>query len=162
MNILDMGGISRWLERRTRDWKVAGSNSCWSGGRIFFSRVDFLCWLLLRYPFHTRVTAVKDPGHSAESAYGTLQLNTHAPYVCGFAWSDMVHVYMVYTDLAEATAVLRCTSHASAVSTPLKWKQKTNKNRYKKLVTHVEPLSIAVSLLENRKIALYTSDQQQQ
>ena len=51
-------GIAQWLERRTRDWKVAGSNPCWSGGRIFFSRVDFLCWLLFRYPFHPCVTTV--------------------------------------------------------------------------------------------------------
>ena len=51
-------GIAQWLERRTRDRKVAGSNPCWSGGRIFFSRVNFLCWLLFRYPFHPRVTAV--------------------------------------------------------------------------------------------------------
>ena len=50
--------IAQWLERRTRDRKVAGSNPCWSGGRIFFSRVNFLCWLLFRYPFHPRVTAV--------------------------------------------------------------------------------------------------------
>ena len=39
-------GIAQWLEHRTRDWKVAGSNPCWNGRRIFFSRVDFLCWLL--------------------------------------------------------------------------------------------------------------------
>ena len=51
-------GIAQWLERRTRDWKVAGSNPCWNGGRIFFSRVDFLFWLLFRYPFHPRVTTV--------------------------------------------------------------------------------------------------------
>ena len=51
-------GIAQWLERRTRDWKVAGSNPCRSGGIIFFSRVDFLCWLLFRYPFHPRVTTV--------------------------------------------------------------------------------------------------------
>ena len=42
----DLSGIAQWLERQTRDWKVAGSNPCWSGGRIFFSRVDFLCWLI--------------------------------------------------------------------------------------------------------------------
>ena len=36
-------GIAQWLERRIRDLKVAGSNPCRSGGRIFFSRVDFLC-----------------------------------------------------------------------------------------------------------------------
>ena len=51
-------GIAQWLEHRTRDSKVAGSNPCWNGGRIFFSRVDFLCWLLFRYPFHPRVTTV--------------------------------------------------------------------------------------------------------
>ena len=28
---------------------------------------------------------VKDPGHSARSAGGRLQLNTHAHYVCSFA-----------------------------------------------------------------------------
>ena len=28
---------------------------------------------------------VKDPGHSAKSAGDRLQLNTHTPYVCGFA-----------------------------------------------------------------------------
>ena len=55
----EMGaGIAQWLEHRTRDWKVAGSNPCWNGGRIFFSRVDFLCWLLFQYPFHPRVTTV--------------------------------------------------------------------------------------------------------
>ena len=51
-------GIAQWLERRTRDRKVAGSNPCRSDGRIFFSRVNFLCWLLFRYPFQPRVTAV--------------------------------------------------------------------------------------------------------
>ena len=35
-------GIAQWLERRTRDRKVAGSIPCWSVGRIFFSRVNFL------------------------------------------------------------------------------------------------------------------------
>ena len=35
-------GVVQWLERRTRDRKVAGSNPCWSDGRIFFSRVNFL------------------------------------------------------------------------------------------------------------------------
>ena len=57
--IMSLGaGIAPWLEHQTRDWKVAGSNPCWNGGRIFFSRVDFLCWLLFRYPFHPRVTTV--------------------------------------------------------------------------------------------------------
>ena len=58
LKMLTGAGIAQWLEHRTRDWKVAGSNPCWNGGRIFFSRVDFLCWLLFRYPFHPRVTTV--------------------------------------------------------------------------------------------------------
>ena len=36
-------GIAQWSERRTRDRKVAGSSSGRTGGRIFFSRVNFLC-----------------------------------------------------------------------------------------------------------------------
>ena len=45
-----------WLERQTRDQKVPGSSPRKNGGRIFFSRVNFLCWLLFRYPFHPRVS----------------------------------------------------------------------------------------------------------
>ena len=44
--------------RRTRDQKVAGSNPCRIGGIILFSWVNYLCFLLFRYPFHPRVTAV--------------------------------------------------------------------------------------------------------
>ena len=39
-------GVACWLERRTRDRKVANSCPGRSGGRIFFSRVHFLCGLL--------------------------------------------------------------------------------------------------------------------
>ena len=46
-----------WGERRTRDWKVAGSNPCWSGGWIFFSRVKFLLTLISVSVPH-RVTTV--------------------------------------------------------------------------------------------------------
>ena len=55
---LSASGIAQWLKRWTRDWKVAGSNPCRSSRRIFFSRVDFLCWLLLWYLFHSCVTTV--------------------------------------------------------------------------------------------------------
>ena len=51
-------GIAQWLEHWTHGWKVKGLNPCRSGGRIFFSRVNFLCWLLCWYPFHPRVTTV--------------------------------------------------------------------------------------------------------
>ena len=58
---------------------------------------------------------VKDPGHSANNAGGRLQQNTHAPYISGFAWSEMVHGCMVYTEHSEMAAVARGTSHVSAV-----------------------------------------------
>ena len=44
-------GVSRdssVVERRTRD-KIAGTRPDRSGGRIFASRVNFLCWLLFPY-----------------------------------------------------------------------------------------------------------------
>ena len=36
-------GIACWLERRTRDQKIANSNPGRSGGRNFFLRVNFVC-----------------------------------------------------------------------------------------------------------------------
>ena len=79
--ILPGARIACWSERRTRDRKVASSNPGRSGGRIFFSRVNFACWLL----FGVRSTPVlpqwhvKDPSHSAKSAGGRLHINTHTP-----------------------------------------------------------------------------------
>ena len=40
---LHLSGIACWLERRTRDREVASSNPGRSGGKIFFSRVNFVC-----------------------------------------------------------------------------------------------------------------------
>ena len=57
-------------ERRTRDRKVASSNPGRSSGRIFFSRLNFVCWL----SFGVRSTPVlpqwhvKDPGNSAKKS----------------------------------------------------------------------------------------------
>ena len=70
-----------WFERRTRDQKVARSNPGRSGGRIFFSGVNFVCWLL--FGVHSTLVLlqwhIKDPGHSAKSAGGRSHLNTHTP-----------------------------------------------------------------------------------
>ena len=52
-------GDSSVVERWTRDRKVSGSSPGRSGGIFFFSRVNFLRWLLFRYPFHPRVAAKK-------------------------------------------------------------------------------------------------------
>ena len=106
----------------------------WLKGRGFKSLQE-QCWLLFQYLFHPCVTAVarKRSQSFFQSAGGKLQLNTLAPYVCGFAWSDMVHGYMVYTERAEMTAVSCGTSHVSTVGTPLQWIfENAYKNRKKK------------------------------
>ncbi len=125
-------GIAQWLERRTRDWKVAGSNPCWSGGRIFFSRVDFLCWLLFRYPFHPRVTAVARKRSRSFCQKCRWQVTAKHAYTLRM-WLCMkwhgAWLYGVHRTCAETAAVSCGTSHASAVSTPLRWIFK--KTRYK-------------------------------
>ena len=100
-----------------------------------------------KYTWQQRRSDVNGPRHSAKSAGGRLQLNMHAPYICGFAWSDVVHGCMVCTERAEMAAVSCGTSHASAVSTPLRWILKKKKKQYKKLFTRVKSHASAVSLL---------------
>ena len=81
-----------------------------------------------------RVTAVKDPGHSARSAGGRLQPLKHA-YTLRMWLCMKLHgawLYGVHRICAETAAVSCGSSHASAVSTPLWWifkKQKQNKKR---------------------------------
>ena len=143
----------QWLERRTRDWKVAGSSPCRSGGRIFFSRVHFLCWLLFRYPFRPRVTAAarKRSRSFCQSAGGRLQLNTHAPYVCGFAWSDMVHGCMVYTmDLCMYRSMVY-TERAEGGSS-FTWHQLCQRCKY---------TCERIESARERRLALYKSYQEQ-
>ena len=61
-------------------------------------------------------------------------------------------VHGTLTERAEMDAVSCDTSHASAVSTPLRWIFKERaikkKKEKKELVTHVEPHASAVSLLK--------------
>ena len=126
-------GIAQWLERRTHDWKVAGSNPCWSGGRIFFSRVDFLCWLLFRYPFHPRVTAVARKRSRSFCQKCRWQVTAKHAYTLRIWLCLKWHgawLYGVHRTCAEMAAVSYGTSHASAVSTPLRWIVK-NKICYK-------------------------------
>ena len=149
-------GIAQWLERRTRDRKVAGSNPCWSGGKIFFSRVNFLCWLLFRYPFHPRVTAVarKRPRSFCQKRRWQVTAK-HAYTLCMWlcmkwhgAW--LYGVRRTRRDWLSLAANSCGTSHASAVSTPLRWIfGGYSKTRYKKLFTHVEWHASAVSLLKS-------------
>ena len=79
------------VEQRTRDRRVSGSNPGRSSGGVFFSRVNFQCWLL----FGVRSAPVwpqrhiKDLGHSAESAGGRLHISAHTfflPNHVGIGW----------------------------------------------------------------------------
>ena len=118
-------GITRWLECRTRDWKVAGSNPCRSGRREKkICRVNFLCWLLFWYPFHPRVTAVARK--RSRSFCQKCRLQVIAKHACTLSmWLCMkwhgAWLYGVHRTYAETAAVSCGTSRASAVSTPLRW-----------------------------------------
>ena len=72
--------IAQWLERWICDRKVMGSYPGRSGRRIFFSRVNFLCWLLFRYPFHPCVTAVA--GKRPLSCCQKCRWQATAKYAC--------------------------------------------------------------------------------
>ena len=151
-------GIAHWLQHQTGDWKVTGSSLFMSGGKMFFSRVNFLCWFLFGYLFHPCVTAVAHKRSRSFCQKCRWQVTTkHACVLC--MWLCMkwhgAWLYGVHRTCAEMAAVSCGTSHASAVSTALRWILKT---RYKKLVTHVESHASAVNAQE-RRIALYKSDQ---
>ena len=81
---------------------------------------------------------LQDPGHSAKSAGGGLQLNTHAPYVCGFAWSGM-DVWCTQDLRWDGCSFMW--HHFDGYSPPPQFFY------FIKLVTHVEPHASAVSLL---------------
>ena len=131
-SFFSLPGIAQWLERRTHDWKVAGLNPCWSGGRIFFSRVDFLCWLLYRYPFHPRVTAVackRSRSFCQKCRWQVTAIHACTLRMCLCMKWHGAWLYGVHRTCAETAAVSCGTSHARAVSTPLRWIFK--KTRYK-------------------------------
>ena len=104
-------GIAQWLERWTCDWKVLGSNPCRSGGRIFFSRVNFLCSY-----FGIRSTAVA----RKRSRSFCQKCRWHV---------TAKHTYTLHMWLCMKWHVVWCTQnlrwwqqfHASTVSIPLRW-----------------------------------------
>ena len=90
------------VERRTRDRKVAGSSPCRSGGRILLQgQVSVLTYFAIRSTSLLPQQHVKDSGHSAKSACVRLQLNTHAPDVCGLARNDTAWFYGVHRTYPE-------------------------------------------------------------
>ena len=143
--LITRAGIAQWLEHWTRDWKVTDSNPHRSSGR-FSSPGSTFCVDSYFGICSTPMLHIKDPGHSAKSADGRLQLNTHTPYICGFAWSDMEQACMVCTEPASRWLqfyVYQPWQHCKYTTSV-----DIQKTCYKKLVTHVEPHVSAVSLLK--------------
>ena len=149
-------GIAQWLERRTRHRKVPGSFPDRSGWRMFFSSVNVLCWLLLLQQH------VKDPSHSAKTAGGRLQLNTHIPYLCDFEWSDIVNWCMVqwYTQtLRRDGSISRGTCHAT---TKERYQYTTsvdiNDTRYKRIQSLIQNhmRHVRSESAREQRITLYT------
>ena len=132
-------GIAQWLEHWTWDWKVVGLNPCWSSGRIFFSRVDFLCWLLFQYLFHPHVTTVARKRSQSFCQKCRWQVTAKHAYTLRF-WLCMkwhgAGLYGIHRTCAKTAAVSCGTNHTNAVSTPPWW---ILKKCAIKLVTHAEP-----------------------
>ena len=103
---------------------------------------------VFRYPFHPRVTAVAHKRSRSFCQKCRWQVTAKHAYTLRM-WLCMkwhgAWLYGVHRTCAETAAVSCGTSHASAVSTPLRW---IFKKRAIKLVTHVEPQASAVSLLK--------------
>ena len=144
-------GIAQWLERQTHDRKVAGSNPHWSGRRIFFSRVNFLCSLLYRCLFHPRVTTVacKRPRSFCQKCRWQVTAK-HAYTLCTWLYMKWhsAWLYGVHRTCRDGSSFLwhqpcqRC-KYTTSVA--------IQKTHYKKLFTHVESHASAVSLLESRE-----------
>ena len=125
---------------------------CWSA----FAKSCLMNWnyILFRYPFHPGVTAVALKRSNSFCQKCRWQVTAKHACTCiimRLCMKWMAHSCMVYTERAETAVVSYGTSHANAVSTPLRWilkKKKKAMKSYKKLVTHTEPHASAVSLLE--------------
>ena len=114
---------------------------------IFFSRVDFLCWLLFRYPFHPLVARKRSRSFCQKCRW---QVTTKHAYIL-----------RIHVALHEVTwcMVVWCTQNLHRDGCSFMWHQPCQrckyttsvdiqKTHYKKLVTHVEPHASAVNLLK--------------
>ena len=83
---------SSLVEHWTNDQKVASSNPGRNGGIIFFSRLNFVFWLLFGVCYTPILLQlhIKVPSHSAKSAGDRLHLNTLDPMIS--EWVDCAAV----------------------------------------------------------------------
>ena len=144
-------GIAQWLERRTQVRKFAGSNPCWSSRRIFFSRVNFLCWLLFQYPFHPRVTAVARKRSRSFCQKRRWQVTAKHAYTLRM-WLCMkwhgAWLYGVHRTCWDWLSSSRFLWHQPCQRCKYTTLVDIQKHTIKKLFTHVESHASAVSLLK--------------
>ena len=123
-------GIAQWLEHQTHNRKVPGSNPGRSGGWIFFSRVNFLCWLLFWYPFNPHVTAVackRSLSFCQKCRWQVTAKHTYTlPMWLWMKWHcKQVYGWMVYTELAlrwqQFHMAPAMQQQMSVIRTPLPW-----------------------------------------
>ena len=122
---LTHGSRDSSVVRALDSWlKGHGIDSLRSGRRMFFSRVDFLCWLLFRYLFRPCVTTEACKRSLSFCPKCRWQVTVKHAYTLRM-WLCMkwhsAWLYGVHRTCAETAAVSCGTSHASAVSTPLRW-----------------------------------------
>ena len=123
-----------WLHNRGADSLVVRAPDSWLKGRGFESlqerRENFLLQgrlsvlTLIRYPFHARVTAVARKRSRSFCQKCRWQVTAKHTYTLRM-WLYMkwhgAWLYGVHRTCTETAAVSCGTSHASAVSTPLRW-----------------------------------------
>ena len=88
-------------------------------GDIFFSRVNFLRWLLFQYPFHPRVATVACKRSWSYCQKGRWQVTAKHASTLRMWLRDVMQCMVVWC--TQKAAVSCGTSHVSAVSTPLRW-----------------------------------------
>ena len=143
------GGRDSSVVRVLDTWlKVTGFKSLQEWQEIFFSSISFLCWLVFWYRLHPCVTTVARKRSQSFCQKCRWQVTAKHAYTLHM-WLCMkwhgAWLYGVHRTCAEMAADSCGTSHANAVSTPLRW---IFKKRAIKLVTHVEPHASTVSLLK--------------
>ena len=116
-------GIAQWLQCQTHDWKVANLSPCRSGGRIFFSKVKSLCWLLFRYLFHSHVTAVARK--RAQSFFQKCRWQVTAKHACTLRlWLCMkwhgAWLYGLHRTRRDGSSFM-WHQPCQRLSTPLRW-----------------------------------------
>ena len=118
---------SLFVKRWTWDWKVVNLNYGRSGRIIFFSTVNFLCWLLFSV-YSTPMLPQwhkKDPSHSAKSAGSRLHLNMHTP-LNQSSWSGLTmplyrHSMGTYPEMSSHTTCQGTLGHSHLSWATVEW-----------------------------------------